>query len=88
MILCFSCGWEKIARHIDQMLEDRDTYGFAADFLESVRKQARDRSHITPRQANGVRNVWKGANKQKRREEEPEDEKFNRRYEGHDPSRH
>lgn len=84
--MCFDCNWAKIAKHIDEMLEDREKYGFAAEFLESVRRQARQKSHITPRQAEGVRNVWRGANKAKAKPDA--DDRNPRRYEGFDPSRH
>lgn len=88
--MCFDCGWKKVAEVIDEMLDDTDKYGFADEFITSVRSQARDRQHITPKQKDGVRNVWKGAQKtaekKKEREENEEKGQFDRRYEGYEPN--
>ena len=89
--MCFDCGWKKVADVIDGMLDEPEKYGFAEEFISSVRDQARDRQHITPGQKNGVRNVWKGAQKgaekKKEREENEESGQFDRRYEGYEPNR-
>ncbi len=88
---CFDCGWKKVADVIDDMLKEPDTYGFAEEFIASVRDQARDRQHVTEKQKSGVRNVWngakKGAEKKQEREEDEERGDLSRRYEGWEPNR-
>ncbi len=88
--MCFDCGWKKVADVIDDMLKEPEKYGFADEFISSVRDQARDRHHVTPKQKQGVRNVWKGAQKgDEKKQDREEDEargKFDRRYEGHEPN--
>lgn len=88
--MCFDCEWKKVADVIDGMLDEPETYGFAEEFISSVRDKARDRQHVTERQKNGVRNVWKGAKKgaakKREREEDEERGEFSRRYEGHEPN--
>ena len=73
------------------MLDEPDTYGFAEEFISSVRDQARDRQHVTERQKAGIRNVWRGAKKgvekKKDREENEERHQYDRRYEGWEPNR-
>lgn len=90
--MCFDCDFKKVAEVIDDMLKEPEKYGFAENFLSSVRDQARDRQHVTPKQKQGVRNVWTGAKKgsEKKREREDAEESgdFPRRYEGFETDRH
>lgn len=88
---CFDCQWKSVADTIDDMLKEPEKYGFAEEFIASVRDQARDHHHITERQKTGVRNVWKGAKKgaekKQEREEDEERGESSRRYEGWEPNR-
>lgn len=74
------------------MLKEPEKYGFAEDFISSVRDQARRKQHVTDGQKRGVRNVWsgakKGAEKKQEREEGEERGEYSRRYEGYEPNRH
>ena len=89
--MCWDCGFKKVADVIDEMLKEPEKYGFAEEFLSSVRDQAKDRQHVTPKQKQGVRNVWsgakKGSEKKRAREDAEERGQWNRQYEGWESSK-
>ena len=63
--MCEECGWADKIDEIDDLLNNKKA-NFAEDFLSSVKKWVEKNEHITEKQANGIANVRRAAERSRK----------------------